>query len=121
MNGGDVDRIVQQLDKLSESQAELKVDFAGLKGVVVTTLEQHAANIDVLFGHRNKHEKRIAGIERTYVTDEEHDRAVDKNAKAHKEFRDGLDEQRSFSGKLVGGAIVVGIVGSALLAWMLKG
>ncbi len=107
------------VDGLREDVQEMATNVAALSATTTAHTERAREEIKVLFARGREHGDRIGSIERSYVPREEHVKAVDENRGDHKDFREGLDQHGTFGGKVWGGAIVVGVIGSAVLAWWL--
>jgi uncharacterized protein YdcH (DUF465 family) len=119
MNGDEFKTLSVKLDELGKSQGELRTDVAGLRGEVVTSIKQQQVEIAALFDKHRDMDVRVREVEQNYVPQADHKSDMDANREEHRDFRDGLDEQRSFAGKVLGGAIVIGLIASATLAWVL--
>ena len=113
MNGDETRAVFEKLDDLGKGQA-------GLKAMVETKVAQHDTEIKVLFDKIGKVGERVRTVEMQYVPDDFCAAERKENRTDHEKFRDGLDEQRSFSGKILGGAIVGGIVLGSIVAWVFE-
>lgn len=116
---GDTKAILDKLDDVRDAQSETNTKVAGLAATVDISTREHGDQIKALFAGRREHELRLGKIEARYVPREDCRRELDINRVEYREINQNLDDQGTFRGKLIGGALVIGMLASALVAWAL--
>lgn len=103
-----LDKLAVSVEQVRENDAKLATEVASISATLRASKDRSESEIRALFVARDEHSNRLASIERSYVTREDHQRNTDQNRNEHERMNAELQSHAVQLGKVAAVASLIG-------------